>query len=405
MTQYNIAIAGAGIGGLSAALALSHLGHTVTIFEQFKEPRPIGSGLILQPTGLNVLTNLGLDNEVLSKGCRIDQLVGHVEPSGKKILDVCYQALNETAFGLAVQRSTLFDILFTATQSRCVTFETDFQISTTCSCSRDRIRLQTIDGRITEPFDLVVDALGHNSPLTKIKGRALPYGALWANLDWDDTYPFRKHELVQRYFRSRKMVGIMPCGQTSPRSKERVAFFWSLKVEQYESWLTQPLSVWKNEVAQLWPETSVFLEQINSHEDLTMARYTHRTNPWPVSGRIAHIGDSFHSASPQLGQGANMALLDAFALAKALETQNGLDNALQEYARSRRLHILIYQTASYLFTPVYQSDSYILPFLRDHLMAQVIRIHPTPKILAALVAGVFGDPMHELGLFRKYLPK
>ncbi|TIS71130.1 MAG: FAD-dependent oxidoreductase, partial [Mesorhizobium sp.] len=48
----DIAIAGAGPAGLAAALYLKRAGHRVTIFERFDEPKPVGSGLILQPTGL-----------------------------------------------------------------------------------------------------------------------------------------------------------------------------------------------------------------------------------------------------------------------------------------------------------------------------------------------------------------
>ena len=51
---------------------------------------------------------------------------------------------------------------------------------------------------------------------------------------------------------------------------------------------------------------------------MTLARYAHHTLQVPAGDGIAFIGDSAHSTSPQLGQGANMALLDAAALAVAL---------------------------------------------------------------------------------------
>ena len=55
----DIAVVGAGPGGLSTALFLSRAGHRVTIFERFSTPHPVGSGLMLQPTGLAVLDALG----------------------------------------------------------------------------------------------------------------------------------------------------------------------------------------------------------------------------------------------------------------------------------------------------------------------------------------------------------
>ena len=71
----DIAIAGAGPAGLAAALYLKRAGHRVTIFERFDKPAPVGSGLILQPTGLTVLDDLGLLAEIRALGSRIDRLL------------------------------------------------------------------------------------------------------------------------------------------------------------------------------------------------------------------------------------------------------------------------------------------------------------------------------------------
>ncbi|WP_369015006.1 FAD-dependent oxidoreductase, partial [Escherichia coli] len=68
------------------------------------------------------------------------------------------------------------------------------------------------------------------------------------------------------------------------------------------------------------------------------------------------MGDSWHSASPQLGQGANMAMLDAYALAQALRDGKDLSAGLRDYVRLRRGHIRLYQAITAAVTPVYQSD-------------------------------------------------
>jgi 2-polyprenyl-6-methoxyphenol hydroxylase-like FAD-dependent oxidoreductase len=126
------------------------------------------------------------------------------------------------------------------------------------------------------------------------------------------------------------------------------------------------------------------------------ASYAHRTLASPLSRHLVHVGDSWHCTSPQLGQGANMALLDALALARALEWQSDLPTALGEYARLRLWHIRLYQAASWLFTPAYHSDSRAFAWFRDQIMAPVSRIPPAPRILAALVAGQIGAPLAAL---------
>ena len=55
-----IIIAGGGIGGLTAALALQARGHEVTVLESVREPRPLGVGINLLPHAVGVLAELGL---------------------------------------------------------------------------------------------------------------------------------------------------------------------------------------------------------------------------------------------------------------------------------------------------------------------------------------------------------
>lgn len=110
------------------------------------------------------------------------------------------------------------------------------------------------------------------------------------------------------------------------------------------------------------------------------------------------IGDAWHSASPQLGQGANMALLDAWGLARGIEEGRTLDEKLRLAVSWRRDHVWLYQWVTRLFTPLYQSETDWHPAIRDRLLAPLSQIWPTSRIQAQLMSGLFGFPLGPLGL-------
>ncbi|MFO1186517.1 MAG: hypothetical protein U1E87_03115 [Alphaproteobacteria bacterium] len=246
-------------------------------------------------------------------------------------------------------------------------------------------------------FDLVIDAGGLRSPLAGSFRGVLPYGALWVNVPWPEGSGFNPMALEQRYRRADRMVGVLPIGRLPGARAAQAALFWSLRAADEAPWRAEPLDLWKAELTGLWPEAGALLASVRSHADLVFARYAHRTNA-PVAGGIARIGDSYHAASPQLGQGANMALLDAWALTRAVARGGDLSSALADYARARRWHVRLYQLASLLFTPAYQSDSRLLPFVRDHIASPLSRFGPAPRLLAALVAGKIGWPFRRCHL-------
>jgi 2-polyprenyl-6-methoxyphenol hydroxylase-like FAD-dependent oxidoreductase len=381
----DIAIAGAGVGGLAAALALHRQGHRVTVYEQFDTPKPLGSGLIMQPTGLGVLDELGLGHKLRSLGARIDRLYGTSAINGKTVLDVRYAALGN-ARGFAVHRAALFSVLFEAVQQERIRFETDKRI-----VSFDDGRLSFPNGRQAPRYDLVIDALGVQSPLkfqtpNPFTVRPLDYGAVWASLPWPDS-GFDPHALEQRYSRANIMIGVLPIGSFTQGGKPMTAFFWSLKTRDHDLWKVRGLNAWKDDVRRYWPATETLLQHIQSTDDLTLARYQHHTLDVPYGKGFICIGDSAHATSPQLGQGANNALLDVRALVRALKTHNDIETAAAAYTRSRRRHVLTYQALSYLFTPFYQSDSTMLPAVRDTVVSQAARIPFAQNILAKMVAG------------------
>lgn len=395
MQGLDIAIAGCGPCGLAAALLLHRAGHNVSLFERFDSPQPIGSGLMLQPTGMAVLAELGLLEQALGVGARVDRLFGKAH--GRVVLDVHYSALRgHQAFGIGIHRASLFAILFDAVKAAAIPVCTGRSINGSGLAGKRRF-LRFADGGQSLPFDLVVDALGTRTQLAPATGRALAYGALWASLDWPAA-GFDPHMLEQRYERASIMAGVLPIGTPPASAGPQAAFFWSLRADRLAEWQAGGLSAWKARVQQLWPSCAPLLDQVQDPEQLTFARYAHRTLAAPAEEALIHIGDAWHSASPQLGQGANMALLDAWALAMGLESAATVDAGIAAAVRLRRRHVLLYQWLTDLFTPVYQSDSRLLPFVRDRLVGPVSRLWPVTAIQAAMVSGLVGNPLKPLAL-------
>jgi len=394
-----IVVVGAGVAGLAAALYAHRLGHEVRVVERFAAPRPVGSGLLLQPTGLTVLADLGLADAIMALGERIDRLAGADAASGRVVLDVAYRG---GRFGLAVHRAALFGVLHEAVVAAGIPIVTTRDVSNVRRDANGLVLVTGDGGAERIAADLVVDAAGAASPLRDPAlpgslGDRLAYGALWATLDWPGP-PFDPHALAQRYRHASVMVGVLPIGRQAPDTQLQCALFWSLKPVDLAEVKAAGIDAWKQQVERIWPATRPLLDQIRSFEDLTLARYGHHTLLRPFGDGIVHIGDSAHATSPQLGQGANMALLDARALAQALVTCDSLADVGPAYAGMRRRHVRLYQLMSRALTPFYQSDGRLIPFARDTLVSTLARVPPMPAILAALVAGTLVDPFRAIGL-------
>lgn len=372
--RLQIAIAGAGVGGLAAATLLARLGHAVTVFERFETSRPVGSGLMIQPTGLAALSVLGLRDELAGLGARLTHLRGHTV-SGTTIFDVAYADLAPGLHALGVHRAALHGVLWRAFQRSGADFRGGAGISGTRPLSGGQLQLLLEGGREAGPFDLVVDASGARSALRgsvdPAQVKPFAYGAVWATVPAIGLEP---HALTQRYVAAHTMIGHLPAGRIEPDGPELTAFFWSLKTADLQRW-RGGFEDWRGTVVRLWPQMAPVVAGFAGPDDLLPASYQHFTARRPFRGPLVLLGDSAHCTSPQLGQGANNALLDACALAAGLAGADTVEAGLAAYARMRRPHVRFYQLASALMTPVFQGDGWFLPFGRD-LVFDKLKIVP-----------------------------
>ena len=190
------------------------------------------------------------------------------------------------------------------------------------------------------------------------------------------------------------MIGLLPVGTRPGDGVPRLSFFWSLPVAAFDDWQAQGFDAWKREACRLWPEAAPLIHAIDTPAQLARARYRDTVmRDWHRDG-VVLVGDAAHAMSPQLGQGVNMALMDASALAGALRDTADLRDALAAYQRTRRAHLSIYHLWSRWLTPMFQSERDLVARLRDAVLRPAstlpfARTHML-QVLGGIQSGLFG---------------
>ncbi len=388
-----IGIVGCGIGGMASAILLAARGHQVTVLERFARPRPLGAGLLLQPTGLAVLDRLGLGERARALGARVQGIKG-LTAGGRSVLALDYAELGEGCSGFGIHRGVLFDLLHGALGAGTATLVCEAEIVALDS-QPDRATPIDAAGRRHGPFDLLLVCDGAHSSL---RGRyaalgadpSYPWGCVWATLpDPDRRFADWLH---QRFRSTTVMAGVLPVGRdpAHPQAPSSVTLFWSLRGSAMEDWRRGDFSAWRAGLAALWPELAPLLERLGGPDDFTQARYRDVALRRWRQGRVLFLGDACHGTSPQLGQGANLALLDAWTLARALERSgpDTVEAALDAVERRRRRQVDFYRQASRWLTPFYQSRLAPLGWLRDLAFGPACRFGPTRRFMLTTLAGL-----------------
>lgn len=410
----DIAIVGAGTAGLALAALLGRT-HRVTVFEQSDAAQPAGAGLLLQPSGMQVLQRMGLLARLLELGDRIGRLHGTLPDrdggrSGRTVLDLHYRDVHEKAFGLGLTRDALFDALHDAALRSGAAIVCGQRIE---ALEQDAAGVRLAgDRRRARPFDACIVAAGAFSALrgsVGIRHEARPYawGALWALVP-DRPRAF-DGVLRQWYAGTRRMLGLMPSGLLGRRhaaagdDSRRMSLFWSVREDRLAELRERPIARWRDEAAALAPAAAPYLDLVDDWPQLRWARYADVRMPRPWHGRVLFIGDSAHGTSPQLGQGANLALVDALVLASALAgcgADAGTDAiaaAFARYGAMRSAHVRYYQRASRWLTPLFQSDSASAAWLRNLCIGPLTR---APLLRGQVLHTLTGSKTGLLGRLR-----
>lgn len=385
-----VGIVGCGSAGPAAALLLARAGHSVDLFERAPSLGPVGTGFILQPTGLQVLAALGVAADAERHGARLAGLRATTR-SGRVILDLDYSRIAPDAFGLGMHRATLLELLVVALRASGARLHLGAEVE---QCTLDGgTRRLLIDGERVGPFDLVLIANGARSAARAWLGatdrvRRYPWGAFWTIVpDPDRRFGDRLHQVVDG---SHTMLGVLPSGCRSDDHERTplVSLFWSVKADRISRLRAEGVEALADRIVALDPAAEPIVRGIDDIERWSFAEYLDVVLPRWHGDAIAILGDAGHAMSPQLGQGVNLALQDAWELSACLAEADDLAHGLAEYSRRRRRQLGFYQRATRWLTPFFQSDLPLAASLRDGALPLLARWGFFESQMLASMAGM-----------------
>jgi 2-polyprenyl-6-methoxyphenol hydroxylase-like FAD-dependent oxidoreductase len=377
---YRVGIAGFGIAGAASAILLARAGHQVTVFEQAPNLGPVGAGFLLQPSGQAVLKRLGLLDPILADSEPIHALKAYTARGGT-LVHLHYSGAAPGRHAYGVHRGRLFETLHAAVRAESVPIRLEHHITAYRETGQEVFAIDA-RGQDHGPFDVLVAADGSRSSLRgalnpDLKAREYEYGAMWTVGRCTKVHGYL-HQLTRG---TRNLLGLLPIGG------ERCTLFWGLALSEMEPLRRRGFAAWRAEVIRFSPLAEEVFDTVQSFDQVAFTGYQHTAPRRVHSQRLVLAGDAAHAMSPHLGQGANLALLDAECLAEVLGTAQHPAEAFCEYRRRRAGQSGYYASLSRLLTPFFQSDADVLGLGRDIALPLMTLIPPLRKQMELSLAG------------------
>jgi 2-polyprenyl-6-methoxyphenol hydroxylase-like FAD-dependent oxidoreductase len=324
----HVLIAGAGIGGLTAAIALQRAGIEVDVFERAPALLEVGAGISLWPNAVKVLDRLGVGPTVRAAG--VSAYNGGIHDWRGRLLAAADSGELEHEFGapmLILHRADLLDTLHRAAGPARVHLGTAVQGFIDAD---DHVELRLADGR-TVRGDVLIGADGirsvvraqlfpgvapRNAGQTTWRGivqfSAPPGAAFWGE-SWGAGTRF----------------GLLPiAGERVYWFAVRDASAQAAVPQGHRAELLRLFGTWHAPIPELIAATDESAILHNDIADLAPL-------PTWTQGRVTLLGDAAHATTPNLGQGGCQAIEDAVVLARALHDGADVNAALRTYEGQR----------------------------------------------------------------------
>jgi salicylate hydroxylase len=334
-----ILIAGAGIGGLTAAACLIKAGHDVQIFEQAPELTEVGAGIQMSANAMHVLIDLGLGDAISALSVRPEAYVFRLHDTGEVISQFAladehlqlhrapYNQLHRADFQrLLVRKVDELKKGVVRLNSRVTGFEE----------TPTEVRVRLANGEIASA-DLLIGADGVRSAVREqIAGAAHP--VYTGDAAWRFTIPAQ--ELPPGFMEPVMSVWMGPGAHVVCyflRAGALLNFVGLVETEEVseESWTARfPRDKLRADFAGWHPDIQTIVDLADPDACYRWSLfYRPPISNWSTR-RATLLGDSVHATLPYLAQGAAMAIEDGAVLARALDMAD-VPDALQIYQRNR----------------------------------------------------------------------
>lgn len=323
-------IIGAGIGGLTAAIALQRNGVNAQVFESAQTLKALGAGILIPPNAMTIFEQLGVAAKIKAQGAKIRKLT-LADAHGRTLSEKSAEYFDDGHYQLtiAIHRAALQNILVQAlkpgtlsSDKRCTKVET----------YSDYALAKFADGTEARG-DFIVGADGIRSAVRQyiLPSTGLRYcgQTCWRGLASISLIKQHADQLTEIWGRGTRFGYV----RIAPK-----LVYWYATQSAAQGGIDDPTTV----RSRLFSLFSKFPEPINAILAQTPDNTIVRTdihdlqplNSWSL-GRIILIGDAAHAAAPNLGQGAAQSVEDAWALADDVKRHKSIDAAFIAFEQQR----------------------------------------------------------------------
>ncbi|GAB3307140.1 flavin-dependent monooxygenase [Hymenobacter tenuis] len=359
-------IVGAGIGGLATAHALLRQGHKVQVVEAAPELREVGAGVVLGANAMRALSSLGLHEAVQPHGSPVTSL--DLRDQHGRLL----QAADTTAFtsqlgfdNLGLHRAALQHALLAGLPTDTVRLR--------CAFDRFETSAAGITAYFADGSSLMADALiGADGIRSRVRRQLLPstepryagYTCWRAVVDAHELQ-LPAGESCEMWGERGRRFGYVPVGQG------RVYWFACLnsakpRNPKYQAYRAADL---RREFAGFQPPVPALLDL--THDDQLLWNDILDLKPLRhlAYGRVLLLGDAGHATTPNMGQGAGMAIEDAAVLGQCIaQTPDDVAAAFLQFEQRRLKRTTRVVQTSWQLGRVGQLENPVLTTLRNGLM-------------------------------------